>query len=178
MNLKKGTSVALSATVALGAIALTPATSEATTDAKLIGSGRHETAIKVSQNGWKTSNSVVLVNDSAIADALAATPFAEEIGAPILLTGSSRLNSATKNEVKRLGAKNVYLIGGKAVLSDSLKKELENINSNMKISRISGETREETAIEIAKILNGIKPVKKIAVVNGKTGLADAFIFED
>ena len=47
MNLKKGTSVAL------GAVALTPATSETTTDAKLIGSGRHETAVKVSQNGWK-----------------------------------------------------------------------------------------------------------------------------
>ena len=173
MNLKKSTLVVLSASVALGAIVLTSAKSGATTDTKLMGSGIYETAVKVSQKGWNIANSVVLVNDSAIEDVLATTPFAEKIGAPILLTDSSKLNNVTKNEIKRLGASKVYLIDGKSVLSDNLKNELRDINSNMKINRVSGNTREETAIEIAKLLAGIKPVKKIAVGNGKIGFADA-----
>lgn len=169
MRFKKSTSILLSAALVLGAIAINPTTSEAATTAQILaGSNRHSTAIQVSKKGWSSAENVVLVNDSAIADALAATPLAEELNAPILLTGKGKLNRETKSEISRLGAKNVYLIGGKSVLSDDLASEIKG-----NTYRISGNSREETALAIAKKIQELKPIKSIAVVNGKTGLADA-----
>lgn len=169
MRFKKSASVILSAALVLGVYSANPTLSEAAaTEQVLAGLNRHSTAVQISQKGWNYAENVVLVNDSAIADALAATPLAEELNAPILLTGKNKLNSTTKSEIERLGAKNIYLIGGKSVLSDNLSNEISG-----KIYRISGSSRETTALAIAKKINELNPVKTIAVVNGTTGLADA-----
>ena len=144
----------------------------ATTDiATLIGKNRIETAIKISKDGWSSAETVVLVNSSAIPDALTATPLAHAKKAPILLTDKDGLNKATANEIKRLGAKNVIMIGGDAVLSSKVEKDLKAMKLN--IDRVKGNTREETALAIAKRLDGIKDISEIAVVNGTTGLVDA-----
>lgn len=137
----------------------------------IIGKNRIETAIKISQEGWKSAETVILVNDSAIPDALTATPLAFAKNAPILLTGKDGLNKATAEEIKRLDAKDVIMIGGDAVLSSNVEKDLKALN--VKVDRIKGATREETALAIAKRLDGIKDVSEIAVVNGTNGLADA-----
>lgn len=169
MRFKKSASVLLSAALVLGVYSANPISSEAAaTEQVLAGSNRHSTAVQVSQKGWSSAENVVLVNDSAIADALAATPLAEELNAPILLTGKNKLNSTTKSEIERLGAQNIYLIGGKSVLSDNLSAEISG-----RTYRISGSSREKTALAIAKKINELNPVKTIAVVNGTTGLADA-----
>ena len=135
---------------------------------KLIGEDRYKTAIKVSNRGWSKSDNVVIVNSSAIVDALSATPFAKMKNAPILLTGAENLNNETKKEITRLGAKNVYVIGGTGVVSKNVVSELKAMNLN--VDRISGDTRYTTALEVAKRLGN---VSEIAVVNGVTGLADA-----
>lgn len=169
MRFKKSASVLLSAALVLGVYSANPISSEAAaTEQVLAGSNRHSTAVQVSQKGWSSAENVVLVNDSAIADALAATPLAEELNAPILLTGKNKLNSTTKSEIERLGAQNIYLIGGESVLSDNLSAEISG-----RTYRISGSSREKTALAIAKKINELNPVKTIAVVNGTTGLADA-----
>ncbi|MDN9634836.1 cell wall-binding repeat-containing protein [Clostridioides difficile] len=146
-------------------------TSSASTKDTLTGSGRWETAIKISQAGWKKSENAVLVNDNSIADALSATPFAKAKDAPILLTQSNKLDSRTKAELKRLGVKNVYLIGGSIALSSDIEKQLnaENIN----FERISGNSRYDTSLKLAEKLDREKSISKIVVVNGEKGLADA-----
>ena len=138
---------------------------------KLVGAGRWETAIEVSKKGWSKSDKAVIVNDSSIADALAATPFAEAEDAPILLTGKDKLNEKTKEELKRLGVKKVYVIGGENTLTKNIETELKA--QNIEIDRIQGATRELTALAIAERLDKIKDISEIAVVNGTKGLADA-----
>ena len=138
------------------------------TENKLIGEDRYQTAIKVSNRGWSKSENVVIVNSSAIVDALSATPFAKMKDAPILLTAKDKLNNETKKEITRLGAKNVYIIGGSGVISEDIVSELKAMNLN--VDRISGDTRYTTSLAIAKRLG---KVSEIAVVNGVTGLADA-----
>lgn len=135
---------------------------------KLAGDDRYQTAIKVSNNGWSSAENVVLVNSSSIVDALSATPFAKMKDAPILLTEKDKLNSKTKTEISRLKIKNVYIIGGKNVISDSIVNELKSMNIN--VERISGDDRYKTSLEIAKRLGNIS---EIAVVNGVKGLPDA-----
>lgn len=137
----------------------------------LTGADRYETSIKISQAGWESAENAVLINDSAIADALAATPFAYKKNAPILLTGSSQINEKTLAELKRLKVKNVYVVGGEASINE---KSLDTIKSNnISVSRISGSDRYQTSMNIAKELNNISNISKISVVNGEKGLADA-----
>ncbi len=142
-----------------------------TSNEEIIGKNRTETAVKISQDGWKKAETVILVNDSAIPDALTATPLAYAKNAPILLTGKDGLSKETADEIKRLGAKDVIMIGGDAVLTSKVEEGLKALK--LKVDRIKGSTREETALAIAKRLDGIKDVSEIAVVNGVTGLADA-----
>lgn len=126
-------------------------TSNASTKDTLTGSGRWETAIKISQAGWKKSENAVLVNDNSIADALSATPFAKAKDAPILLTQSNKLDSRTKAELKRLGVKNVYLIGGSIALSSEIEKQLNA--ENISFERISGNSRYDTSLKLAEKLD-------------------------
>ena len=135
---------------------------------KLVGDTRYQTAIKVSNKGWTSAENVVIVNSSAIVDALSATPFAKMKDAPILLTEKDKLNTETKKEITRLKAKNIYIIGGESVISDSVINELKSMN--LTVERISGEDRYKTSLEVAKRLGDIS---EIAVVNGVTGLPDA-----
>lgn len=138
---------------------------------QLIGKGRWETAIEVSKKGWTNSKEAIIVNDRAISDALAATPFADAKNAPILLSGKDKLDERTKSELNRLGVEKVYLIGGEGVLSTKVEEDLKS--EKIVVDRIKGKNREKTALEIAKRLDDIKDVKEIAVVNGYNGLADA-----
>ena len=158
--------------VAMVATSVAPVMAAATTsNEEIIGKNRTETAVKISQDGWKSAETVILVNDSAIPDALTATPLAYAKNAPILLTGKDGLSKETADEIKRLGAKDVIMIGGDAVLTSKVEEGLKALK--LKLDRIKGSTREETALAIAKRLDGIKDVSEIAVVNGVTGLADA-----
>lgn len=170
MKSKKQIATIMAATMLASTVNVVAA-QEKTTSESLIGKDRNETAIKISKEGWKSAETVILVNDSAIPDALTATPLAFDKNAPILLTSKKGLNKETKAEIERLGAKNVVLIGGNAVLPQNIEKELKSLN--LKTDRIKGDTREETALEIAKRLDKSSDVSEIAVVNGITGLADA-----
>lgn len=135
---------------------------------KLVGNDRFETATKVSNRGFEGAENVVIVNSNAIADSLSATPFAKLKNAPILLTHENKLDEKTKTEIKALGAKNAYIIGGEKVVGDNVVNELKDMKLNTK--RISGNNRYETSLEIAKNLGDIN---EVAIVNGLNGLSDA-----
>ncbi|MDR0879771.1 MAG: cell wall-binding repeat-containing protein [Clostridioides sp.] len=137
----------------------------------LVGENRYETSVKISKNGWNSADNAILVNGDAIPDALAATPLSTSLDAPILLTEKGTLNKKTEEELKRLGVKNVYIMGGNNSVSEDIENKLKA--SSYKVDRTSGNTRYDTSMEIAKKLNKIKKVDKIAVVNGVKGLPDA-----
>ena len=167
--MKKKLATVMAATMAVSGSVVS--VNAATTDEQLIGSNRTDTAVKISKDGWYSADTVILVNDAAIPDALTATPLAHAKNAPILLTGKGGLTKATADEIKRLGAKDVIMIGGDAVLPAKIENDLKALK--VKADRVKGLTREETALAIAKRLDGIKDVSEIAVVNSTTGLADA-----
>ncbi|MGL4731179.1 MAG: cell wall-binding repeat-containing protein [Clostridium sp.] len=134
----------------------------------LAGQSRYESAVAVSKEGWKSSENAVLVNGAALVDALAATPYAKMKDAPILLTQKDSLTKETKKELVRLNVKNVTIVGGENVVSNSVEKSLKDMG--IKIERLSGQDRFDTSLNVAKELD----VKAVAVVNGMSGrLSDA-----
>ncbi|AWI03698.1 cell wall-binding repeat-containing protein [Clostridium drakei] len=111
------------------------------------GADRYETAAKVCQDGWKSSQNVVIVNGENFPDALAAAPLAKKNDAPILLTSKDILNPYTSVEINRLGVKNAFIIGGKGVISQAVEDSLKS--RGIKITRLGGANRFDTAIQIA-----------------------------
>ena len=118
---------------------------------RLAGADRYKTAAAISQQSYETSDTVILAYGLNYADALAGVPLAQKYSAPILLTNTDKLPSATLDEIKRLKAENVIILGGEGVISKEVVTELEN--NDLKVERIAGETRFSTAAAIAKQLN-------------------------
>ena len=127
------------------------------------GASRYDTAIETSKTGWNKADTVILSRGDQFADALAGVPLAHKLDAPILLTPSTKLWEETKNEIARLGAKNVVILGGIAAISSEVEQSLTNEGFNVR--RINGGDRFSTAELIAK---EVAPdgTSEIAVVNG------------
>jgi putative cell wall-binding protein len=134
---------------------------------RLGGQDRYETSAKVSQDGWDTSEYVVLASGENYPDALCAAPLAKKYSAPILLTASKTLDVNTKNEITRLKAKHVIEIGGTASISADIENELKGMG--LVTERIGGQDRFETSVKVAEAL---KPFTS-AVVTSAYGFADS-----
>ncbi|EMJ5873378.1 S-layer protein SlpA [Clostridioides difficile] len=152
------------------------------------GDDRIETAIALSEKYYnsdddnalfeKEVNSVVLVGSNAIVDGLVASPLAAEKKAPLLLTSKDKLDSNVKSEIKRVmnlkntvgvnSSKKVYLAGGVNSISKDVENELKDMG--LKVTRLAGDDRYATSLEIADEI-GLDDDK--AFVVGGTGLADA-----
>jgi spore germination protein YaaH/soluble P-type ATPase len=115
---------------------------------RLSGTDRYETAIKVSQDSWTKSDYVVIVSGENFPDGLCAAPLAKKYNAPILLTPSSGLPSNVVQEIQRLGAKNVFIVGGTGVVSSSVEGLLSKLN--IQSTRIQGQDRYETSAKVAQ----------------------------
>ncbi|WP_299742864.1 cell wall-binding repeat-containing protein [uncultured Rossellomorea sp.] len=130
---------------------------------RLTGNTRYETAVEISKEGWESADTVILARGDSFPDALAGAPLAYKHDAPILLTEKGTLNAAAKAEIKRLGAKNVIILGGKGAVSNYVKYQLEGMG--LDVDRIGGDDRWETAVNIAASLGGSP--EKAVVANGK-----------
>ncbi|TDL73758.1 hypothetical protein E2R56_12795 [Rhodococcus qingshengii] len=115
---------------------------------RISGGDRFVTAANISKAGWETAETVVLAQGLDFPDALASVPLAKKLNAPILLTRPQALPSITIEEIKRLKARNVIILGGPVAVSlkieDYLVKTLK-----LTVKRIGGETRYKTAEAIA-----------------------------
>lgn len=140
---------------------LSPALAIASTDStadntlRLGGKDRYETAAKIAQEGWKTSEYAVLsagMNENLV-DALTAAPLAKAKNAPILLTEGKTLNAFAKQELTRLGVKTVYVTSGSGVIQKPVLDQLAGMGITVK--SVGGKDRFETAINIAKELPAV-----------------------
>jgi putative cell wall-binding protein len=122
---------------------------------RVAGSTRIATAISVSRRAYVSAPQVVLARSDSFADALAAAPLAAKVGGPVLLTPRSGLDALVADEIERLGATDVWLMGGTAALSPGVVSGLNAEGfSNSKIHRVEGENRYETAAAIGHEVNG------------------------
>jgi minor extracellular protease Epr len=114
---------------------------------RVAGNDRFGVAVNVSREGWEASNTVLISNYMAFADALSAAPLAYKEDAPILLTEPNSLNGLTKQEMIRLGAKNAIIIGGNGSVSDSVMAEIQSMG--ISVRRINGTNRFDVSRNIA-----------------------------
>ncbi|MBL4931636.1 cell wall-binding repeat-containing protein [Clostridium paridis] len=70
------------------------------------------------------------------------------------MTSKNALPPEVQNEITSLNPKEVFIVGGAGVISDNVKNVLQS--QGIKVTRISGNDRYETSLEIAKYLNSSK----------------------
>ncbi|WP_242688430.1 cell wall-binding repeat-containing protein [Bacillus sp. Cs-700] len=134
---------------------------------RISGKDRYKTAIEVSKAGWEKSDTVVLARGDDYPDALAGAPLAYKYDAPILLNAQNKLNAEVLEELQRLEAKKVIILGGSGAISTYVEYQLEGYGFDA--SRISGKDRFETAANIAARLDG-NPAKAV--------IADGYNYPD
>uniref|UniRef100_UPI00035DCB05 cell wall-binding repeat-containing protein n=1 Tax=Paenisporosarcina sp. TG20 TaxID=1211706 RepID=UPI00035DCB05 len=134
---------------------------------RIYGEDRIKTAIAISKEGWDTASTVILAHGFDFPDALAASPLAYQLDAPILLTRQKSLAPETIEELKRLKTNNVIIVGGDIAVSKTIDANLQSMG--ISVERIDGENRFDTAAKIAKRLGG-NPHKAI--------VTDGFNFPD
>lgn len=161
----------LTSTFTTNVSAAEPQTKATVSETTIAGDDRYKTAVEISKNYSSTSKHAVIVNgQKGIVDALTATPYASLKKAPILMTQSTKLNEDTKKELTRRGVKTVDIVGGVNSVSDAVKAEIEAMG--ITVNRIAGNSKYETALKVAKEIDAISDISKIAVTNGEV-LADA-----
>lgn len=92
---------------------------------------------------------VLLGRDDLFADSLASGGAQGLLDAPLLLTGGERLDPRVREELERLEAGRVLLLGGEAALSPRVADDLAR--AGFEIDRASGPTRIETAARLAEL---------------------------
>ena len=134
---------------------------------RVSGIDRIRTAVEVARKGWPSgSETVVLARADHFADALSGSVLAAKLGAPMLLTRSDRHSIDVEEELLRLKAKHVIILGGTNAISDTV---LSQLALDYSVRRIAGADRYETAAKIAMELGY---TTEAVLVNGQ-GFADA-----
>ncbi len=139
---------------------------------RVFGPDRYATAAELSRESFPSADTVILATGLGYADALGASGLAGVLGAPILLTEPTRLTPGVAEEIIRLGASKVIVVGGTAVVSPAVVSQLP---SGLTVERIGGRNRFETAALVAermKALLGDEWAGEAFVANGY-GFADA-----
>ena len=136
---------------------------------RVSGKTRYETATKISKKLYSTADTVVLAEGTNYVDALTSSPYAKSLSAPLLYVTNNSIPEDVKEELNRLEAKNILLIGGDKTIDNSVHKALEA--EGYKVDRISGKDRYETSAKVAKEFIKLSGNKEIFVSDG-TG-ADA-----
>ncbi|PWJ52834.1 Putative cell wall-binding protein [Quadrisphaera granulorum] len=167
--------LALAVCLGGGAIALASAASADANfkfDNRISGDDRYGTAVAASKAAFDKADNVILVNGYATVDGLTASYLAGVANAPILYVSDKGADDQTKAEIKRLGAKNIWLVGGEKVIPASVADAIKG--DGYTVTRINGSDRYETAALIAEAgikISGKKP-STVFVASG-TSFADA-----
>ncbi|WP_455258815.1 cell wall-binding repeat-containing protein, partial [Peptoniphilus asaccharolyticus] len=141
------------------------------TSSRVAGPNRRATAVKLSKSKYNSAKTVIVVRDDNYADALTATTLSKLLNAPILLTNSHYLSKDVADEIARLGAKDVIIVGGISSVDKSVEKALGRFDSS--IERIAGRDRYETSARVADRVVGITGKTNLAVLATGETFADA-----
>lgn len=161
--IKRKTLASVTLTILIIGLLASNVNAEVTTK-RLSGKTRYDTCEEVVKSGWTTSKSVIIVNGENYPDALGAAALSYKYDAPILLVHGKTLedNPILVSELKRLNTKNITILGGVGVVSQSIEDSLKQ--SGYTIERVSGEDRYATSVNIAEKLEN---VSEIAISNGE-----------
>lgn len=147
---------------------------------RIAGGDRLDTAVRISQkqwlnvdpkSSWGQAQTAVIATSGTFPDALAGGPLAAYKRGPLLLTApGTGLYGPADAEINRVVPKGrtVFILGGYAAVPSSVDAQL--IGEGYKVQRFAGQTRFDTALQVAKF--GLGDPAHVVVATG-TDFPDA-----
>lgn len=117
---------------------------------RISGTDRTATAVAVSRKIGSSSGWAVLANSGSYNDSFVGVSLASALDGPLLFVGRNDLPQATLNELNKIKARNVYIIGGYGAVSSAVENQLKNQGFNVR--RISGSNTKDSANNVAREL--------------------------
>ena len=150
-----------------------PKKSDNTNTGRIDGRDRIETAINISKKNYDKAKSVIVVRHDLFPDSMTASVLAKLKDAPILLNPTDKLDSRVGDEIKRLGAEEVIIVGGQDSVSEKVREDLKAYDADKNVERIAGADRYGTSEMVAKRVVGITGKKNTGVVASGQVFPDA-----
>ena len=147
---------------------------------RIAGQDRLDTAVQISKkqwlavdpkSSWGQAQTAVIATSGTFPDALAGVPLASYKRGPLLLTApNAGLYGPANDEINRVVPKGrtIFILGGYAAVAPSVDQQL--INEGYKVQRFAGQTRFDTALQVAKF--GLGDPANVVVATGRD-FADA-----
>ncbi len=139
---------------------------------RVSGVDRYATAATIADRGWPLdAHTVILTSGRSWPDALTGTPLSRPMNAPVLLAKLNLLPEATRARIAAQAPTRIVVLGGESAISSATVQAAVNATgrdpSTVKIDRIFGNNRYETAAAIARRVK--VPVDgRVFVVSGAT----------
>lgn len=111
------------------------------------GDSRYQTAVNASMEAFASANTVVIATGVSFPDAMGGAALAGAVDGPVLLTPAAAIPQTVMNEITRLGATKIYVLGGTGAVSDVAFAQLDAAFAD--VERIAGGSRYQTAAAIA-----------------------------
>lgn len=137
---------------------------------RIAGKNRIATSVELSKKHYNKAESVVIARSEGYEDPLAAASLAGAVEGPLLLVKNENMPKMVAEEIERLGAKNVYVVGGESSINDAALKDMKD---KKQIIRLSGKDRYETSAKIAKEVSKLNGGKKEAIIVSGENFPDA-----
>ena len=140
---------------------------------RIDGRDRIETAINISKQAYNKAKTVIVVRHDLFPDSMTASVLAKLKDAPILLNPTDKLDSRVGDEIKRLGAEEIIIVGGQNSVSEKVREDLKAYDADKNVERIAGADRYGTSEMVAKRVGGITGKKNTGVVASGQVFPDA-----
>ena len=115
---------------------------------RLAGADRYETAAMAVDDAFPSASAVMVATGQNFPDAISGAAAAAHIGIPILLVQFEAIPPATAAQLDQLNPGQIFVLGGPAAISESVRTQLQAYSSN--VVRLGGVDRYDTAVKIAQ----------------------------
>ncbi len=143
---------------------------------RLSGQDRYETSAVMALEAFEEAETVIIARgdeEGDYADGLAAGVLAGVMKAPVLLTSPHSLPGSVAEAVDTLGGEKALVLGGEEAVYPEVVEELEDLDLN--VERIYGESRMETAAEIARYASEHGELADYACIVNSYAPADSLV---
>lgn len=130
------------------------------------------TSVELSKKYYKKSDTVIIVNGFKFPDGLVSSSLSSSIKAPILLSDGKSITGSVRDEISRLGAKNIVFVGGEASINTEM---VSSMRKDYSVEVIAGKDRFETSNAVFDKLKSINKIDRKAVVVSGENYSDALV---
>ncbi|QQK08830.1 cell wall-binding repeat-containing protein [Miniphocaeibacter halophilus] len=126
---------------------------------RISGDNRYLTSVEFSRKNFSSSEFAVITSGQDFPDAISSGALAQILKAPILLVENNNISNEVREEIGRLGADKVYIVGGESKIKESLIKTL-----NIDYEILAGKDRYETSEKVLEKYEEISGVEEENII--------------